>query len=151
MEGNPVSFLDPFGLEKDFIDDLHEGIERVQSVITVLMLALTVIAAIGATTGNLALDVYSAYYFAFLYKATSVLSAINTFLYGYDLYNDEDDDERLKDATNLIMNMVSILGPIDKISKEKYIIFDGLSRIEEVINSLKGLFTDTIIKKFLNY
>ncbi|MDE5864196.1 MAG: RHS repeat-associated core domain-containing protein, partial [Lachnospiraceae bacterium] len=81
VEGNPVSFLDPFGLEKNVVDTLHEMIEKIQQYITVAMIGLSVAAAISFALGAYVITYYSAAWFDTLNSINTILTAINFALY----------------------------------------------------------------------
>ncbi len=120
VEGNPVNFLDPFGLCPDVFDTsiLHQilgeiGWRAFGVSVTTNVMSVTLAAAIAkeAVSGSIAIGIMIKLQevSAIATKISITVSVLNAGVYVYDAYKTEDSFERYDSITNASLSMATIV------------------------------------------
>ncbi|MBQ9984382.1 MAG: RHS repeat-associated core domain-containing protein [Lachnospiraceae bacterium] len=155
VEGNPISFLDPFGLEtarfNQVINELHNIIAHIQVIILVAEMAVTSIGIIATSTGNVAVAAGATSLFAKLYFFSTMLAGIDASLYTMQAWNPNNTDKvRYESATKAIITLLSMLSPVKKIMGTDMKLSD-VQKLVEIANSVKDWMLGEAANIFENY
>lgn len=119
VEGNPVSYLDPFGLERSFLEDLHEYLQVMATIVMVMQLVLAGVMAI-TMVSNPAAFLLALEFETGLSTAANVISGLD-FVVSLLLIRERDSAEEkflaLKDAGFDLFG-IGVSGKFDPIMKQ---------------------------------
>ena len=142
VEGNPVSYLDPFGLERGITDQIHNIITKAQTVLTVVSVILGAVGITSIISGNVIMAWNAVYYLQNVSKVMQVLSLMDAFVYAYEFAAYK--DERKENAINMIWSTVSAFDwiHIPKGSTLEQIVIKEY--LESIVTSFKWFVTEGI-------
>ncbi len=151
VEGNPVSFLDPFGLEYTLTDALHEGIANAQEIILIVQIALSASAILLTAAGQVQFAAFASYYFVKLYELNNILTAIDGILYSIDAANPHNEGDNFSDALMAVFSFISLIGPIREMMSGGSQGFSHPAQLKEIIQSFSGWFQGNIAEKLFSW
>ena len=145
VEGNPVSYLDPFGLcPEDRIDttDLHKAI----SILTIMAITTTavVIASSSGTATVTALSTFN--------MVSNILSSIDTLAYLYDFRTARNDEEKMAAIVGMGVNAMgfSVNNAIDILTNITSVFTEQELKIAHIVISYDCSSATTAVSNFIN-
>ena len=145
VEGNPVSYLDPFGLcPEDRIDttDLHKAI----SILTIMAITTTavVIASSSGTATVTALSTFN--------MVSNILSSIDTLAYLYDFLTARNDEEKMAAIVGMGVNAMgfSVNNAIDILTNITSVFTEQELKIAHIVISYDYSSATTAVSNFIN-
>ena len=138
VEGNPISYLDPFGLEPWDTSFIHECLEFAINFFSTLS-AINIVAAIffpqiALITFNAAVAINA------LFEACSFVNAL---VYAFDVAHGNDKKAIGKSIVNVINGFISLLGPIGLFTPRNFRVSQD---VKSATDWLVGFISDTIGK-----
>ena len=136
VEGNPVSYLDPFGLEKSMLTQLHEGIAIVQDILLIGMVLTATATTLLTATGNLiAAQVFMSLFVTFS-TTSNVLSAVDTVVCTIDFLTLDNKNEKNKALVSALFALLSIVAPFQEYIEYDEIIFTSVTNLKDTLSSV---------------
>ena len=135
VEGNPISYLDPFGLEQTYFSKIHQQISEIQTCLLIMsMISLGITALATAAGGLLVADVFISVYGGISF-ASSVLSAIDVMVCTANAYTVNDTTEKLKSIEAALFSLLSVVSPIKEIRETGKLTVELLKSTKDVFSS----------------
>ena len=103
MEGNPISYLDPFGLQPEDTSKIHKWMNTIHDWVPLISLTIQGLSVLFLCTGNIGLAKIADK----LSDAAKILSIANVILDIVDIIGTKDDKEALKKTLDRFGNIIS--------------------------------------------